>query len=75
MTTEQAICAFSGHAGKTVSLRFFRGSREGVITPEEIEAQSRSASLQHRLGKAVVSSQAPVSTNKVIDVNDIVTSL
>ncbi len=75
MNNEQSVCAFSGHAGKTVSLRFFRGSRDGVITPDEIEAESRSAALQQRLGKAVVSSEAPKSTNLVVDVNEIVGSL
>lgn len=75
MNDEQTVCSFSGHDGKTVSLRFFRGSREGIISPEEIEEQSRSASLQHRLGKATVSKIAPRSGNRVIDVNEIVGAL
>lgn len=75
MSDEQNVCLFSGHDGKTVSLRFFRGSREGTIAPEEIEEQSRSASLQHRLSKANVSAAAPRSANLVVDVNEIVATL
>ncbi len=75
MSDEHTVCPFSGHDGKTASLRFFRGSREGIISPEEIEEQSRSASLQHRLEKAIVSKKAPTSGNRVIDVNEIVVGL
>jgi hypothetical protein len=72
VSNEHNVCSFSGHDGKTESLRFFRGSREGIINPEEIEDQSRAASLQHRLGTAAVSKLAPKSINRVVDVSEIV---
>lgn len=75
MNTNPAICPFSGHDGATVSVRFFRGSREDIITPEEIESQARSAALQHKMGTALVSKDAPKSANTVVDVRELIGSL
>jgi hypothetical protein len=68
-------CPFSGHDGTTINLRFFRGSRDGIITAEEIEAESRSAALQHKMGAAHVSAEAPRSANHVVDITQLVSAL
>jgi hypothetical protein len=75
MSNNPAMCPFSGHDGTTVSIRFFRGSRDGIITADEIEAQARSAALQHKMGTALVSSEAPKSANRVVDIRELVATL
>ena len=75
MIKENLMCPFSGHDGTTVSIRFFRGSRVSIITADEIEAEARSAALQHKMGTAIVSSEAPKSANRTVDVRELVTSL
>jgi hypothetical protein len=75
MTQEINTCPFSGHDGTTINLRFFRGSRDGIITAEEIEAESRSAALQHKMGAAHVSREAPRSVNRVVDITQLVGAL
>lgn len=75
MSEANVICPFSGHDGATVNIRFFRGSRDGIITVEEMEAEARSAALQHKTGKATISKSAPISRNKVVNVQEIVSTL
>lgn len=75
MNQENPMCSFSGHDGATVSIRFFRGSRDGIIKAEEMEAEARSASLQHKMGKAIRSKTAPVSGNNVVDVQELISTL
>lgn len=75
MNDNRAMCPFSGLDGATINLRFFRGSRDGVITAEEIEAESRSAALQHKMGTGVVSREAPRSANRVVNVRELIGTL
>ncbi len=68
-------CPFSGHDESMVNVKFFRGRRDDIITPEEIREQFRSAKIQHAQKAAIISNRAPVSDHPVIDVRDLVASL
>jgi hypothetical protein len=68
-------CPFSGHDETLINVKFFRGSRNDVITAAEIKEQARSAALQRKLGTAAVSSRAPVSPHPVINVREFVANL
>ena len=68
-------CLFSGHDMELVDLKFFRGLRNDVISAAEMKEQSRSAIMQHRLGTADVSKEAPKSSHPLVDVREFVSKL
>lgn len=72
---EKADCPFSGQGEELVNVKFFRGRRDDIITPEEMREQARSAVMQRRMGTATVSNQAPVSSHPVINAKDFVANL
>lgn len=72
---DSAECPFSGHGEELMNVKFFRGNRDDVISSEEIKEQSRKAVMQHRLGIASVSKEAPRSGHPVINVAEFVANL
>jgi hypothetical protein len=68
-------CLASWHGADLVDMKFFRGLRNDVITAEEICAQAHSAIMQHRMGTADVSREAPKSTHPSVDVREFVAKL
>jgi hypothetical protein len=68
-------CLFSRHDIEIQDVKFFRGRRNDVITADEICEQARSAIMQHRLGTAEVSTEAPRSTHRPIDVQEFIAQL
>jgi hypothetical protein len=72
---DTAECPFSGHGEELVNVKFFRGTRNDVITGAEIMEQFRSAVMQRRLQTAAVSIAAPASQHPVIDVREFVEGL
>lgn len=68
-------CPFSGHDSELVNVKFFRGTRDDVITGDEIRAQEKSALNQLRMKTATSSKMAPVSTHPVVNVREFVNSL
>lgn len=71
----KAECPFSGHGEELVNVKFFRGTRNDVITGAEIMEQFRSAVMQRRSQTATVANTAPVSEHPLIDVREFVQSL
>ena len=71
----KADCPFSGHGEELVNVKFFRGTRNDVITAEEINEQAHSAIMQRRSKTATVSTAAPVSMHGMVDVREFVASL
>ncbi len=72
---EKAECPFSGHGEELINVKFFRGKRDDVITPDEIKEEARKAVVQHRLGIATVSKSAPISHHPVKNVAELVANL
>ena len=72
---DKADCPFSGHGEELVNVKFFRGSRDDVITSKEIHEQAREAVMQRKLGTATVSKSAPASKHPVINVTEFVANL
>jgi hypothetical protein len=71
----KAECPFSGHGEEVINVKFFRGTRNDVITAGEINEQVRSARMQRKLKTATVSASAPVSQHSAINVRDFVAAL
>jgi hypothetical protein len=55
-----------------VNVKFFRGSRNDIITADEILEQARSAAMQLRTGNVVRSTSAPVSSHPKVNVSEFV---
>lgn len=72
---EKADCPFSGQGENLVNVKFFRGTRDDIITADEIREQAHSVRMQFKLGTAHVSKNAPVSIHPAIDVMDFVANL
>lgn len=72
---EKAECPFSGQGEELVNVKFFRGSRNDLITADEIKAQARSAEMQWRSKTATVSQVAPQSLHPRINVADFLATL
>jgi len=70
-----AECLFSRHDMTLVDVKFFRGTRDDLITGEEICAQMKSAMEQRAMGAADVSHRAPISAHAPIDVADFLANL
>lgn len=58
---------------KLVNVKFFRGDRE-MIRPEDLRAQLRAISAQHKAG-AVAATGMPKSTQPKVDVRDFVANI
>lgn len=71
----KAECPFSGHGEELINVKFFRGTRNDVITADEINEEVRSARMQRKLKTATVSAAAPVSQHAVINVREFVAAL
>lgn len=72
---ERVDCPFSEHGADLINVKFFRGTRDDVITSAEIMEQSRSAAMQVKLRTATISDRAPTSMHSVINVADFVAAL
>ena len=72
---ETAPCPFTGRGEELVNVKFFRGKRDDVITSAEIKEESRRAVMQHIMGTADASRQAPRSAHNSINVEELVASL
>lgn len=70
-----ADCPFTGNGDQLVNVKFFRGTRNDVITAEEILGQAHSAHMQLKLKTADVSKLAPMSALAPVDVREFVASL
>ncbi len=68
-------CPFSGHGENLVNVKFFRGTRNDVISAAEIRQQASLAVTQRKIGGADVSDRAPVSKHSVINVEEFVSQL
>lgn len=68
-------CPFTGHGEELVNVKFFRGRRDDVIGADEIKDEARKAVMQHRMGIAAVSKEAPRSAHPVINVGEFVANL
>ncbi len=75
VTTERGSCPFVASGEELVNVKFFRGTRNDVITVDEIHGQARSAIMQHKMKTATVSEMAPVSSHPVVDVREFVAAL
>lgn len=75
LETGKAECPFTGQGESLVNVKFFRGTRDDVITAQEINEQARHAAMQLRMGTATVSTEAPRSAHPSIDVARFVTEL
>lgn len=75
LDTGKADCPFTGQGETLVNVKFFRGTRDDVITAQEIGEQARHAALQLRMGTASVSKEAPRSAHPSINVAQFVTEL
>lgn len=75
LENDPAACPFSGSDGELVNVKFFRGTRDDLITGEEMLEQSRSARNQVTIGTALVSKFAPKSAHPSINVAEFVASL
>lgn len=74
-TKDGLVECLSGHDGGLCNVKFFRGSRDDLITAEEICAQVKSAVNQLRMGIAQVSETAPRSEHPPIDVRELVAKM
>lgn len=72
---EKAECPFSGQGEELVNVKFFRGTRDDVISGDEIKDQAHKAMMQHKLKIADVSAHAPRSAHPVINVAEFVANL
>ena len=72
---DHPVCPFQGHDGENVNIKFFRGSRNDIITAKEMIEEARSAGMQLRMGTADRSSTAPVSLHPKVDVREWVKSI
>lgn len=66
---------FSGHGENLVNVKFFRGTRNDIISAAEIRHQASLAATQFKIGGADVSDRAPVSKHSVVNVADFVSQL
>jgi len=71
----QADCPFAVQDGDLVNVKFFRGTRDDLITRDEIFGQFRSAKMQRAQGLATVTDFAPRSDHPVMDVRELVAGL
>lgn len=68
-------CPFSGHGEDLVNVKFFRGTRDDLITAAEIFEQSSLVSTQVKAKAADVSRVAPMSKHEKINVRELGTSI
>ncbi|WP_152542925.1 hypothetical protein [Sphingobium sp. Ant17] len=68
-------CPFSGHGEDLVNVKFFRGTRDDVITATEMLEQSSLAGTQVKVKAADVSRNAPVSKHEKINIREFAASL
>lgn len=72
---QRPACPVGGALGETVNVKFFRGTRNDIITADEILEQARSASIQKQTGQVTGSRHAPRSEHKPFNVIDLVKTL
>ncbi len=75
LDTGKADCPFTGQGESLVNVKFFRGTRDDIITAQEITEQARHAVMQQRMGTATVAHEAPRSAHPSIDVARFVAEL
>lgn len=68
-------CPFSAQNEELVNVKFFRGTRDDVITAEELKEQARHAAVQFKIGTAAISAVAPRSAHPTMNVVDFVATL
>ncbi len=68
-------CPFSGHGEDLVNVKFFRGTRDDVITAAEMFEQSSLVGTQVKAKAADVSRAAPMSKHEKINIREFAASL
>lgn len=73
--TDASPCPLGGHGGPSINVKFFRGTRNDIISANEILEQAKSATNQVKMGAADRSARAPESRHKLVDVAEFVAAL
>ncbi|MEI6485669.1 MAG: hypothetical protein WCO11_05320 [Sphingomonadales bacterium] len=68
-------CPVGGSFGETVNVKFFRGTRDDIITADEILEQAKSAAIQKQTGQVSGSPEAPRSAHRSFNVLELVKTL